>query len=144
MVGGATVATGVRAVVVTGADLLVTGRTGDGAADVVGAVAIWVVTGGDSCVVAAGPVGVVASLTGGGGGGNADRLGWVGDTVVGVGDTKVDVGVGAVPLTTSGVTGVSLCRGPPNVSSRAPVSKASGTMTSSRAALRFSLCLRPR
>ena len=113
MVGGATLATVVRVLVVTGTELLSTGGAGRGVADVVGAVLIWVLVGATSCVVVA-----VAALTGGGGG-NADRLGF--GVTVAVGDIAVDVGVGAVPLPTSGVTGVSVCRSPPKVSRSAPV-----------------------
>ncbi len=76
-----------------------------------------------------GRVGVVVVLTGGGGAGDAVRLGWVDDTVVGVDDSAEGVGAGVVPLTAAGVTAVSRCCSPPNASTA--ISKASGSAASS-------------
>ena len=124
MVGGAIARTLAGGVVVTGAELRVTDGVGGGSAEVVGAVTIWLMTSGGACAVVIGVVGMVSVLTGGSAGGGANGLG-------SADDTAVVVGAGVVAVTTAGLTGVSRCCSPPNLSISAPISRASTTAPSS-------------
>jgi hypothetical protein len=101
------------------ADALVTGGV---AAEVFGGAATWLVTGG-ACAVVIRFGGSVCALTGGGAGGNTDRLGALGETLE-------DVGAGALLPTTPGATGVS-ARCPPKLSTSTPISTASGNTANS-------------
>jgi hypothetical protein len=96
-VGGVALSTVVGAVEVVRDGSTVRDGSVGSTSDVVGAVVVWMTTGGVHCTVGFGATGEMVTLTGGTG---SETLGSVGNTASGVGNAASDVGVAALDVAT--------------------------------------------